>query len=104
MTHIIYISYLYIHIHVPSASYPEASDLRVRHEVDTALALQSRGIIRSQETFGDGQMSDVCFCKEILEKPREVFMYIYIFLVRCKDVFFFGIKVDVFFLMVPFDQ
>ena len=49
-------------------------------------------------------MSDVCFCKEILEKPREVFMYIYIFLVRCKDVFFFGIKVDVFFLMVPFDQ
>lgn len=52
---------IYIHIHVPSASYPEASDLCKSHEVDTALALQSRGIIRSQETFGDGQirLSDV---------------------------------------------
>lgn len=100
----LFLEIIYIHIHVPSASYPEAS-----HEVDTALALQSRGMIRSQETFGDGEikLSDVrcLFLQGDLGQPREVFIYTHIFfLVRCKHVLFFGIKVDVFFLMVPFDQ
>ena len=86
MTHVIfYISYIHTHMFLQHRTL-KLPDLRVRHEVDTALALQSRGMIRSQETFGDGQirLSDVrcLFLQGYLGQPGEVFMYIYFFLVK----------------------